>query len=309
VRSRGVRAGLSALFLVVGLAATSGCGVLGHPLTAKPTGAASASASASPSPSAAAPVELAAGQCFDDYYNKYQEQGDRTLMQLVDCSQKHFGETVYVGRFVGASAAGTVPLLDINGSAAALAVQNNAYQDCSTHADQYFGHSWIHPSLTLQIVLPADKAWENGERWYRCDVYQRTADEFDAYVERTGSLKTKWFDPFCVNQNKDGGAVACKSKHPGEFVGGFMLPAGLKKEPATKKETQPYSDKCWKLIAAYIGVAPSRAKYIVGVSFDYEYGFQYWASGRRAVWCFTWTGPKASSYVTGSAKGGKGKGL
>jgi Septum formation len=307
VRPRGFRAGLTALLVTAGLTATSACGIIGNPLGGKGTGpsaAASASAPSSPSP---VPVELAAGQCFGDYYT---EQIARTVMHVIDCTDEHYGETVYVGRFVGDSASGAVPILDKDASAAAAKIQNDAYQNCSTHADQYLGHSWIHRLVSLRIVLPTSWEWAAGDRWYRCDLYETSEEAYDVPVERTGSLKTIWFGALCVDENKtDEPIVDCKTKHPGEFVGGFMLPAGLKKAPVTKKEYQPYYDKCWKIMATYLGVTTSRARYLVGVWVHYTYDFEYWASGRRAVWCYTWTGEKASSYVTGSAKGRKGKGL
>jgi hypothetical protein len=311
VRPRGIRAGLTALLLAAGLATTSACGIIGNPLADKkgePSTAASASAAPSASPQAE-PVELAAGQCFDDYYT---ELLARTSVHLVDCAGQHFGETVYVGRFVGAAASGLAPQLSASASAADAAAQNAAYLDCSSHADKYLGHSWIHRLLTLRVAVPLAPSWEAGERWYRCDLFQTSSGTGlrASIVTRTGSLKTSWPGVVCLNQNLDNSPIVdCKVKHPGEFVGGYLLPAGLKKEPETQKETDPYANKCWKVMAPYLGVPTSRAQYLVGVSFDYEYDFDYWASGRRVLWCYTWTGKKTSSYVTGSAKGRKGKGL
>ena len=308
MRPRGFRAGLTALLVATGLAATSACGIIGSPLAGKsaaPATSASAVPSASPS---AAPVELAAGQCFDD---DYAEALARTSVHLVDCAEEHYGETVYVGRFVGATSSAQAPQLSSSASAADAAAQNAAYLDCSSHADKYLGHSWIHRLLTLRVAVPLAAAWADGERWYRCDIFETALGQGPGarLVERRGSLKTTWPAAVCVNQNLGQSIVDCKTKHPGEFVGGFLLPAGLKKEPQTQKETDPYANKCWKVMAPYLGVPTSRAQYLVGVSFDYEYDFDYWASGRRVVWCFTWTGKSTKTYVTGSAKGRKGKGL
>jgi hypothetical protein len=300
---------MTALLIAASLTATSACGIIGNPLAGKagPSTAASASAqpSASPSP---VPVELAAGQCFNDYYT---DQIVRTSVHLVDCTAQHFGETVYVGRFVGVAAEGEPPgRMTGFETGAAAKVQSDAYLDCSTHADTYLGHSWIHRLLTLRITVPLSTAWSAGERWYRCDLFQTSTIADGAIVPRTGGLKGFAFGPVCVNQNKSGTPIVdCKTKHPGEFVGGFLMPAGLKKAPETEKETDPYAKKCWKIMAPYLGVATSRAQYLVGVSFQYEYNFGYWDSGRRVAWCYTWTGKSSSSYVTGSAKGRKGKGL
>jgi len=297
--------------LAAGLATTSACGIVGNPLAdreAGPSASASASPSAAPS-EAAEPVELAAGQCFDD---NYIELLARTSVHLVDCAQQHFGETVYVGRFVGDAASGAAPTLSLEPNAQFAAAQNAAYLDCSARADAYLGHSWIHRLLTLQISVPIAPSWSAGERGYRCDLFQTSSqpDLLSAIVQRTGSLKTAWPGAVCIDENvKAGPIVDCKVKHPSEFVGGFLLPAGVKKAPTTKKGSEPYFAKCWKIMAPYLGVATSRPRYLVGVRLEYEYSESAWASGRRVVWCFTWTGNSSKSYVTGSAKGRKGKGL
>ena len=194
---------------------------------------------------------------------------------------------------------------------AAAAVQSKVFLDCSAKADAYLGHSWIHPLLALRIVVPDDTSWQAGQRWYRCDLVEKNWNSnTGADAPRTGSLKTDWLGPACFNTNKDNAPqLSCSAKHPSEYVGGFMLPASLKKEPKTDKELQPYYDKCWKLVGAYIGVSAARAESLVGVYFWWQAEPSYWASGRRQAWCFTWTGKSTATYVTGSAKGRKGKGL
>jgi hypothetical protein len=305
VRTQGIRAGLAAFAVAVSLAA-SGCGILGNPLASKPEASGSAAASASPSPSAAPVVQPAEGQCHVNYYL---EQVSLETDQIVDCAEAHVGETVYVGRFVGVSASGEVPI-ESSGtdSDAAAAVQSEAYLDCSTHADKYLGHSWIHMLLDLRITLPTETAWNNGDRWYRCDLYQISWDTGDEQ-ERRGSLKTAWFDPVCVDLNKDHvPIIACAKKHPSEFTGGYLAPA-TKTEPKTDSQYKPYHKKCYSIIGKYLGISTSSVHSTVGDSVQFQYAFEQWRLGRRAVYCFTWTGPKASSYVTGSAKGRKGKGL
>lgn len=300
---RGIRAGLTALVLSAGLAA-SGCG---NPLAdlAEPGGAARASASPSPSPTAAALPQ--AGECHG---SPYVQQVDSAGDPVVDCAAAHKSETVYVGRFVGTSAAGNVPRLNQSGtdSAAVEAIQNEAYMDCSGHADEYLGHSWIHMLLELRITLPTDAAWTKGDRWYRCDLFQvdwATSDDTD----RTGSLKTTWFAAVCLDVNKDGNPiVACSKKHPSEFAGGYLAPPTVK-EPKSAAQYKPYHQKCYTVIGSYLGISGSKVHTTVGDSIFFQNDFADWASGRRAVWCLTWTGEKTSTYVTGSAQGRKGKGL
>jgi hypothetical protein len=310
VYPRGIRKGFVALATAATLAAlpaASGCGIVGNPLAgpAGPSTAPSAAASPSPSPTAAPLPE--AGQCHNSVYFS---QADLASEPVVDCAGSHRGETVYVGRFVGAPGELAEPPEVLSQSSKEVtAVENETYLDCAKHADQYLGHSWIHPLLYLQVSVPTVNAWAAGDRWYRCDLYQQDWNS-SLVAQRSGSLKTAWFGPLCLNQNKDDWPIVdCKAKHPGEFVGGFLLPATLTKAPKTQKQFKPLYDKCWKVMAPYLGVATSRAQYIVGTSVWWQYDASMWPLGRRAAFCFTWTGKNASTYVTGSAKGRKGKGL
>jgi putative regulator of septum formation len=304
VSSRGFRAGLTALVIASGIA-MSGCGIIGNPLAdkAKPASAVSSPA-ASPSPDVPSVPE--AGQCHSNNFVYQTSMVDDTV---VPCTESHLAETAYVGRFVGDADPVNAPLLVDDATGTAAKIQNDAYLDCSAHTDEYLGHSWIHPLVALRIVMPDDRSWRAGDRWYRCDLY-----ELDwlssAVMHRTDSLKTKWFGATCFDLNGSVRIkVECAKKHPSEYVGGFMFPATLKKEPKTDKQMDPYYEKCWKIVAAYAGVTTSKAKSLVGVYLWWQYGDEYWASGRRNAWCFTWTGEKTSSFVTGSAKGRKGKGL
>lgn len=302
--TRGIRAGVTALAMVGGLL-LSGCGIIGNPLAGKGDPAPSAAApSASPSPDVPSVPE--AGQCHSNNFVYQTSMIDDTV---VPCTQSHLAETAYVGRFVGEAAAGGAPLLQENATGAAATIQNDAYLDCSAQADKYLGHAWTHPLVALRIVLPDDKSWRNGDRWYRCDLYE--VDWLSSgLLHRTDSFTTKWFGPVCFDLNAAAKTqLDCAKKHSSEYVGGFMLPASLKKEPKTDKQTDPFYDKCWKVIATYAGITTSKARSLVGVYLWWQYDDTYWASGRRTAWCFTWTGEKTSSYVTGSAKGRKGKGL
>jgi Septum formation len=295
---RGFRRSAAAVAVATGLALT-GC-------TTKPS-ANEAQPSTAPSPSASAPSAPMAGECHNlDFI----EQVSVVTDPAVPCDGVHIGETVGVGEFTGdAAAAAKAPLLVEGATDAAAATQNSAYQDCSAKADGYLGSSWIHPMLSLRIVLPDDASWQAGQRWYRCDLYEIVWNEGDL-EKRTRSLKTLPIGAACFDLNtQNNRQLNCSEKHSGEFVGGFMLPATLKKEPKTEKEYKPYYARCQKLIAAYIGVAESKVPSIVGMSFWWQFDSTFWPSGRRAAWCFLYTGESGRDEVTGSAKGGKGKGL
>lgn len=300
-----MRAGLAAL-VVAGSLAVSGCGILGNPL-AGPKASGGTGSSASPSPSAV-PAVPTVGEC---HTNSYEEQLALKDDKVIDCAESHAAETVHVGRFVGASAGGDAPVLDstiATTEAAVLAAHSEAYLDCSANADKYLGHSWVHMLLELKVTVPSDEAWKNGDRWYRCDLYQVNWDSGDP-EDRQGSLKTAWFQAVCLDLNKDDNPIVdCAKKHPSEFTGGYIA-AATKTEPKTDKQYTPYHKKCYPIIGQYLGVSTSKVHSTVGDSVQFMYDFSEWVAGHRAVYCFTWTGEKTADYVTGSAKGRKGKGL
>jgi hypothetical protein len=305
---RGIRAGLTALAACAALA-LSGCGIISVPLSglggsspsATPTPAPMPSLSESPVP--ASDVVQAPGQCTTD---DYEEQMLLSSVHPVICERGHYGETVHVGQFTGAAA--TIDRPPTLGDEQYAAVQNAAYLDCSAKATAYLGHSWIHMLVELRMTVPRDTAWADGQRWYRCDLYQTDWTTGDL-VERTGSLKTNWFGPVCVNQNRENWPVVdCASRHPGEFTGGYLADA-KGSVPDTDAEYDPYHKKCRSVVGAYLGVSAAKAYSLVGDSVSFLYDQDDWAYGRRVVHCFLWTGKRQTDYVTGSAKGRKGKGL
>jgi hypothetical protein len=202
-----------------------------------------------------------------------------------------------------------VPLLVEGATGADAATQNRAYQDCSAKADAYLGHSWIHPLLSLRIVLPDNASWQAGQHRYRCDRYELDWRAGDV-TKRAKGLKTLEIGAACFDLNaQNNPQLPCSGKHSGEFAGGFMMPESATKEPKTEKEYKPFYAKCQKILAAYIGVAESRVPSLTGMSFWWQFDATFWPSGRRAAWCFIYTGENGKDEVTGSAKGRKGRGL
>jgi hypothetical protein len=291
------------VLVLAGALILSGCGIVGSSADPKPSASASA---AQPSPSPSLPTAPVAGQCHNiEYVEQVRLQDD----PAVPCNGIHIAETIGIGTFTGAAASGTVPLAKENATGTDAAAQTAAYADCAAQADKYLGHSWIHPMVTLRIILPDDFAWGRDQRWYRCDLYELNWDN-GSEEKRTSSFKDAWPPAACFDVNKNPmPRLDCSAKHSTEFVGGFMLPASLTKEPKTAKELLPFNERCWKVVASYIGVSASKVRSVVGVWFYWQNDSAYWASGRKAAWCFLYTGDRSGDYVTGSAKGRKGKGL
>lgn len=299
MRTRGVRARLTALIVTAGLG-VSGCGIVGNP-NASPGTPASARSSA-PSPSPPAPSLPEVGQCHVEGFT----QQAAAAASLIDCAEGHLAETVYVGRFVESTAA-EAPVVETDTSPN-VKVQDAAYRDCSGQAEKYLGHSWIHPLVRLRVTMPTSTAWQTGDRWYRCDLYEVNWTT-GATIRRLGSLKSAWPKPMCLGDSqRSAPQVECAMKHPSEYAGGIILPAGAKL-PVTDKDFEPYHEKCWKLIGTYIGVTAGKARQLTGTTLEWMRDPAGWWPIDRVLLCFTWTGAKASSYVTGSAQGRKGKGL
>jgi Septum formation len=298
----GIRAGVTAL-VVAGLA-LSGCGLIGNPLADKAKPSAAVTASPSPTPSASSLPE--AGQCHSD---PYVELMSLSHLHVVDCSQDHFGEIVYVGQFPTSAGLEEPPRFAAGAeNAASVAAQRDAYETCSGQADKYLGRSWIHMLVQLRIALPDDAGWANGQRWYSCDLYRTTWDsEHD--LSRPGSLRTQSFDPICIDANADYfPTVTCEYRHPSEYAGSYLSKPMSPSLTNEARDAQLH-EQCWSVIGKYLGLSGDRAKAIVGEDMIFQYRTELWPYGRRVVHCFTWTGSDPSTYVTGSAKGRKGKGL
>lgn len=255
------------------------------------------------------PVEYVpqAGQCFTSVYAEVITTADR---RPVDCATKHYGEVVYVGRFTGPAAAlPEPPRLTPDAAAGPAAAQRMAYETCAKESETYLNHAWYDPNLRLRVALPYDKAWSSGARWFACELYEHGwgvgSDTID--LRRADSLTSRWMATVCVDQNTDDWpAVACSQRHPGEFVGGFELPATMTKEPKTAAEWDKLFERCFRLAAVYRGVSLSKARQMSGVSAWWIDDPELWPSGRRSALCFTWTGAKSASYVIGSVKGKHG---
>jgi len=259
-----------------------------------------------PAPSALRPQ---VGQCRA---NPPAEQMSPLTDRPVDCTQRHYVETVYVGQFTGEAAAlPTPPLTTKNATGVNAKAQSEAFTACTAEATKYVGHSWFHPTIWLRITLPIDSSWQAGNRWYACDLVETDWNIGGKDVGRTASLKTEFPDAICFDENESGNwrDVPCSQKHSREFVGGYILPAKVTKEPSTDTQWDVLHGRCWPMAAAYVGVTTSRLKQLTGITSWWSHEQNMWSSGRRIGWCFLWTGDKKSEYVTGSARGRKGKGL
>jgi hypothetical protein len=88
----------------------------------------------------------------------YVTVGYRTGYLPVKCVDQHQSETVYVGRFTGASAELAIP--PVPGSRP----HRLAFAQCDGKAKAYLGGDWRNARLWLGLTLPSKYAWEGGAR-------------------------------------------------------------------------------------------------------------------------------------------------
>ena len=267
---------------VVGVAvlALAGCG--------KPGGVDGNLTNAWPAlPAAKTPVPKV-GVC---YPNEYQTTWYGDFDKAVDCaSATHQTETVSVGSFSGADADRSAPPL------AGSAARKTAYAQCQKGANEYLGGDWQSAKVTIGLVLPDDKAWTGGARWYRCDAIQFTDSGLED-VATKGTVKAglagaKPLAINCLIVNDDGkNSVTgtedadCDKPHNGEFAGIYTAPDGAYPADQTARRKLA-NDGCEATVAHFLGFAGDKAltRYMgwmaVGFSED------QWNLGDRTERCF-----------------------
>jgi hypothetical protein len=176
----------------------------------------------------------------------------------VDCTKSaHETETVFVGSFSGADADRSAPPL------AGSASRRSAYDQCQKAATDYLGGAWQGAKIDLGLVLPDDKAWAGGARWYRCDVTQYLDSSYDK-VSTNGSVKdglrgAKPLAVTCLVVTDDGKSsitkiedIGCDKPHNGEFIGLYTAPD--KPWPADKNARSDIAQNgCEKLLGQFLG--------------------------------------------------------
>jgi hypothetical protein len=261
-------------------------------------------------PKAVTPVPVA-GTC---YPNEYNETWYGDFSSAVSCvTGSHQTETVYVGTFTGADADRSAPPL--GGSPARRA----AYDRCQAAATDYLGGPWQDARIDLGLVLPDDKAWAGGARWYRCDVV-KYKDSDSTAVDTAGSARNGLRDPrplavTCLVIASDSKGLitdvkdaTCDQPHNGEYMGLYTAPVG----PYPTDETARHklaSSGCEGVLSRFLGYGGS-TPYSNYVGW-WPGGFteDQWNLGDRTEHCFAVAvrgGSVNGVRVVGSMRGLKG---
>jgi len=205
-------------------------------------------------PQAVTPVP-AVGACYPTEYN---ETWYTDFSSAVPCSSSHQTETVYVGAFTGADADRSSPPL--GGSPSVRA----AYQQCQQAGVDYLGGDWHAAKVELGLVLPDDKAWTGGARWYRCDVTRFQDANFDSVESGGGSAKDglRGAKPLAVNclvltddgkgKIKKTDDVTCDKPHNAEFIGLYTAPDAAW-QPDDKARGKIEDAGCEGVLSTFLG--------------------------------------------------------
>jgi hypothetical protein len=101
---------------------------------------------------------------------------------VVNCSDSHTLDVVYVGHFSASASAGkTVPARDSADSRAAFA-------ECDRAARDYVGGDWHTGRLFLHYSPPTAPRWEGGDRFFSCSLSE-TKSAGGLPRSRTGTVK------------------------------------------------------------------------------------------------------------------------
>lgn len=205
--------------------------------------------------------------------------------RTVDCSQKHTAETFAVGDLPD-------ELQDADYDSEELGAF--AYQTCSKKFQKFLG---ADESVVMRTVVswawfrPSEKAWDNGARWYRCDIVGG-GENSKSYVElpqtAAGLLSQtpppdEWM--VCVNgpSVQAGRKVPCTDQHNWRAVTTIKVGDPQDPYPGDRAVEVITRDYCSDSVGAWLGYPP-----------EYDYGYTWfhegeWKAGNRRSVCWAAT--------------------
>ena len=203
--------------------------------------------------------------------------------ETVDCTEPHTAETFAVGE---------MPKSLKDAGYDDDQVGAFAYETCSQKFMAFLG---ADESLVMRTVVswawfrPSEKAWEDGARWYRCDVVGG-GDDSASYVDLPKTAKgllLKMNDQWmvCANGETVNGSpkVPCTEKHNWRAVTTIKLGEPEDEYPGDRLVETKSRDFCSQSVGAWLN-------YPV----DYDFGWTYfheaeWEAGNRRSVCWAKT--------------------
>lgn len=168
-----------------------------------------------------------------------------------------------------------------------------AYRRCSTAFEKFLG---ADESLVMRTIVswawfrPSEDAWDEGARWYRCDIVGG-GDTSTEYVPLPtvsrgllqGRPKDKWM--VCVNSPTvvDAPRVPCSEPHVWRAVTTIKLGQEKDPYPGDREVEVTTRDFCSRSVGAWLGYPA-----------DYEFGYTWfheaeWEAGNRRSVCWAKT--------------------
>ena len=201
----------------------------------------------------------------------------------VDCSEQHNAETFHVAELADAD--------DLAYDDPSIGAQ--VFRQCQPRYMRFVGAT---ESLALRTVVdwawwrPGEDAWEEGARWFRCDVVggdEGSTELVDLPRTAKGMLlgipPPRWM--LCANgaQVADAPKVPCSQPHTWRAVSAVVLGKPEQKWPGARVVEVNTRDYCSDWVGAWLN-------YPV----DYEYGYTWfgkaeWQAGNRQSVCWAKT--------------------
>jgi hypothetical protein len=204
--------------------------------------------------------------------------------KTVDCSEPHTAQTFAVGELPDS--------LDDAGYEDD-AVGTFAYETCSSKFQRFLG---ADESLVMRTVVswawfrPSEKAWDNGARWYRCDIVGggEQSEEYALLPETAEGLlagrpNDKWM--VCVAGETVAGSpkIPCSQKHDWRAVTTIKLGDPDEEYPGDRVVEVTTRDFCSDSVGAWLNYP-----------LDYDFGYTWfheaeWQAGNRRSICWAKT--------------------
>lgn len=205
--------------------------------------------------------------------------------EIVDCADDHTAETYAVG---------PLPAKLDKAAYGDPELGAFAYDTCSKAFMKFLG---ADQSMALRTILswawfrPSESAWDNGARWYRCDLVGGVdgATEFVQLPETARGLMSsgvpddEWMA--CVNGEAVPGAprVSCSEKHTWRAVTTIKVGADQDTYPGDRLVEVKSRDFCDDSVSAWLG-------YPLTYKFAYTWFHEAeWKTGNRRSICWAWT--------------------
>ena len=204
--------------------------------------------------------------------------------RAVDCAEPHTAQTYAVGELPDTLSAAGYDDPEVG---------TWAYQTCAGAFMKFLG---ADESLVMRTVVswawfrPSEKAWDEGARWYRCDVVGG-GDQSKEYVELPEAAKNllrgKTADEWmvCASGPSVAGSVKipCTEPHDWRAVTTIKLGEPVDQYPGDRLVQVRSRDFCSESVGAWLGYP-----------IDYDYGYTWfheaeWQAGNRRSVCWART--------------------